>query len=144
VIAIDTNILVHAHRRDSPWHAAARASVRELAEGAGRWALPWPCLHEFLAIVTHPRIWAPPTPVAAALDQVEAWLESPTLVLLQEGEGYWPHLRKLVETGRIDGPRVHDARVAALCREHGVRELWTADRDFSRFKEVRTRNPLVG
>jgi toxin-antitoxin system PIN domain toxin len=144
VIAVDTNILVHAHRRDSSWHRSARACVKDVAEGAERWALPWPCLHEFLAIVTHPRIWSPPTPPSAALDQVEAWLESPTLVLLHEGDRYWSHLEALVEAGRIDGPRVHDARVAALCREHGVRELWTADRDFSRFKELRTRNPLVG
>jgi uncharacterized protein len=144
VIAVDTNILVHAHRADSPWHQGAQASVRELAEGPARWAVPWPCIHEFLAVVTHPRIWSPPTPVGAALAQVEAWVESPTLVLLHEGDGYWPHLKALVTAGRIDGPRIHDARVAALCREHGVRELWTADRDFSRFKDLRTRNPLVG
>jgi toxin-antitoxin system PIN domain toxin len=144
VIAVDTNVLVHAHRRDSQWHQAAQASVRELAEGAGRWALPWPCIHEFLAIVTHPRIWSPPTPVAAALAQVEAWLESPTIVLLHEGDDYWPRLKAIVSAGRVDGPRVHDARVAALGHEHGVRELWTADRDFSRFKDLRTRNPLLG
>jgi len=143
VIALDTNILVHAHRRDSAWHAPARRCVTGLAEGNGAWAVPWPCLHEFLAIATHPRIWSPPTPVAAALDQVDAWLESPTLVLLREGDGYWPHLRGLVAAGHVDGPRVHDARVAALCREHGVQELWTADRDFSRFPELATRNPLV-
>jgi uncharacterized protein len=144
VIAVDTNVLVHAHRADSPWHQGAQAAVRELAEGPARWAVPWPCLHEFLAVVTHPRIWSPPTPVGAALAQVEAWVESPTLVLLHEGDGYWPQLKALVTAGRIDGPRIHDARVAALCREHGVRELWTADRDFSRFKDLRTRNPLVG
>jgi toxin-antitoxin system PIN domain toxin len=143
VIAVDTNVLVHGHRRDSPWHAAARATIAGLAEGSAAWAIPWPCLHEFLAVVTHPRIWAPPTPAAAALDQVEAWRESPSLVLLHEGETYWGRLRELVTAGRIDGPRIHDARVAALCLEHGVRELWTADRDFSRFAALRTRNPLV-
>ena len=141
--AVDTNVLVAAHRRDANWHERAAAAVRKLAESPAPWAIPWPCLHEFLAIATHPRIWSPPTPVAAALDQVDAWLESPTLVLLREGDGYWPHLRGIVEAGRVDGPRVQDARVAALCREHGVQELWTADRDFSRFPELATRNPLV-
>src|SRR5205823_1711276 len=69
MIAVDTNILVYAHREDSQWHDAACALVAELAEGRAPWAIPWPCLHEFLAIVTHPRIYAPPTPLAAAMDQ---------------------------------------------------------------------------
>ena len=87
MIAVDTNILVYAHREDSPWHDAAYGSIAELAEGRGSWAIPWPCLHEFLAIVTHPKIYAPPTPLEAALEQVAAWLESPSLVLLAESEG---------------------------------------------------------
>jgi toxin-antitoxin system PIN domain toxin len=144
MIAVDTNILVYAHREDSLWHDAALAKVTELAEGRSPWALPWPCVHEFLAIVTHPRIYSPPTPVAGAIDQVEAWLESPTLVLLAETGGYWPELRSLLEQGRISGPQVHDARVAAICRDHGVRELWTADRDFGRFPTLNARNPFVG
>lgn len=144
MIAVDTNILVHSHRSDSEWHDPALARVRELAEGRARWALPWPCVHEFLAIVTHPRIWGPPTPLPAAIDQVDAWLESPTLVLLAESPGYWTELRVLLAAGRIQGPRVHDARIAALCLSHGVRELWTADRDFSRFGSFRTVNPLTG
>ena len=144
MIAVDTNLLVYAHREDSPWHQRAYPVLQDLAEGAGAWALPWPCLHEFLAIVTHPRIYDPPTPVSQALEQVEAWLESPTLVLLSEGEGNWPVLAELLAGGRVAGPQVHDARVAALCLHHGVRELWTADRDFGRFPDLSTRNPLVG
>lgn len=100
-------------------------------------------MHEFLAIVTHPRIYNPPTPTSAALDQVEAWLEAPTLVLLAESEHYWAELRALVNAGRVTGPRIHDARVAALCRQHGVRELWSADRDFSRFPDLAVVNPLT-
>lgn len=143
MIAVDTNLLVYAHREDSPWHAAALESIVGLAEGAASWAIPWPCLHEFLAIVTHPRIFAPPTPLPVALDQVEAWLESPSLVLLAETEGYRHELRDLLQKSRVVGPRVHDARVAALCRHHAVAELWSADRDFSRFAGLRVRNPLV-
>ena len=97
-----------------------------------------------LAIVTHPRIYAPPTPLEKAVDQVAAWLESPSLVLLSESEDYWNRLRSLLLSGRVSGPQVHDARVAALCQEHGVSELWTADRDFSRFPGINVRNPLVG
>jgi toxin-antitoxin system PIN domain toxin len=143
MIAVDTNILVYGHREDSPWHDTAYQRIAQLAEGRQPWAIPWPCLHEFLAIVTHPRIYAPPTPLALAIDQVEAWLESPGLVLLSESEGYWHELRPAMETGRVAGAQIHDARVASLCRIHGVRELWTADRDFNRFPGLTIRNPLV-
>lgn len=143
MIAVDTNILVYAHRADSSWHARAVREIGTLAEGRAPWAIPWPCLHEFLAIVTHPRIYKPPSPLATAIDQVEAWLDSPGLVVLGEGAGYWERLRPLLEAGRVEGPRTHDARVAAICLLHGVRELWTCDRDFSRFPDLAVRNPLV-
>ncbi len=144
MIAVDTNILVYAHREDSEWHGAAAERVRTLAEGRAAWAIPWPSLHEFLAIVTHARIFVPPTPLARAIDQVDAWLESPSLALLAESEGYWPTLRSLLARGRVAGALVHDARVAALCRQHRVRELWSVDRDFGRFADITVVNPLVG
>jgi toxin-antitoxin system PIN domain toxin len=143
LIAVDTNILVYAHRRDSEWHDAAATCVRELAEGPASWALPWPCLHEFMAITTHQRIYSPPTPATKALEQIGAWLESPSVVLLSETDGYWDVLAELIEKSKISGPRVHDGRIAALCIHHGVRELLSADRDFSRFGDLKTRNPLV-
>ena len=118
MIAVDTNLLVYAHREDSPWHDPALAKIKELAEAKSPWAIPWPCIHEFLAVVTHPRIYSPPTPLSAAIDQVEAWFESPSLVLLAETEAYWGELRAALEHGQVGGPQVHDGRVAALCRDH--------------------------
>lgn len=144
MIAVDTNLLVYAHRAESEWHERAAGCIRELAEGRASWAIPWPCIHEFLAIATHPRIWDPPTSIAAALDQVDAWIESPGLALLAEGAEHWSELRAQIEAGRIAGPRVHDARIAALCIAHGISELWTADRDFGRFSSLGTTNPLTG
>ncbi len=88
MIAVDTNILVYAHRRDSEWHARAAAVLRERAEGAAPWAIAWPCIHEFLAVVTHPRIFRTPTPLEAAVNQVEAWRESPSLTTLGEDDTY--------------------------------------------------------
>lgn len=143
MIAVDTNILVYAHRADADWHDRAAVCVRRLAEGRAAWAIPWPCVHEFLAIVTHPRIFEPPTPLPAALDQVDAWLESPTLMLLSEGDEHWSRLRTLIDAGRVVGAQVHDARVAALCLAYGVREIWTADRDFGRFPALVSVNPLT-
>lgn len=143
MIAVDTNILIYAHRAESPFHSAALAVVKELAEGSQAWAVPWPCLHEFLAITTHPRVFKPPTPAKLAFEQVAAWLASPALVLLAESDRHWDVLHDLLYRGAVAGPVVHDAKIAALCMQHDVRELWTADRDFSRFPPLRTRNPLV-
>ena len=143
MIALDTNLLVYAHRQDSPFHGAAKGVVAALAEGRASWAIPWPCLHEFFAIATHARIYSPPsTPDQASL-QIDAWLASPSLVLLAENEQHWSLLRGLIDKARVLGPMVHDARIAAMCLSHGVRELWSADRDFSRFSGLRIRNPLV-
>lgn len=144
MIAVDTNILVYAHREDAEWHTAAYEKVRQLAEGNVAWAIPWPCIHEFLAIVTHPRIYRPPSPLAAAIDQIDAWLESRTLVLLTESNEHWPQLRELLLGGKAVGAKVHDARIAALCLQHGVRQLWSADRDFGRFPDLPVVNPLIG
>ncbi len=144
MIAVDSNLLVYAHREDSPWHEAAYARMVELAEGRGPWAIPWPCLHEFLSTVTHPRIYDPPTPLESAIDQVEAWLESPTLVILSEAADHWLVLRETLRNSRVSGPQVHDARIVSICQQHGVSELWTADRDFGRFSGLTVRNPLVG
>ncbi len=143
MIAVDTNILVYAHREDSSWHAPASQALIALAEQRGPWAIPWPCIHEFLAITTHPRIYKPPTPLVAACDQIDAWLESPGLVLLADADDYWRWLRDCVVDGRISGPMVHDAHIAALCLAHGVRELWSHDRDFGRFPTLQVRNPLI-
>ena len=144
MIAVDTNILVYAHRADSEFHERSKGRLADLAEGRAAWAIPWPCIHEFLAVVTHPRIYAPPSPAGAALDQVDAWLESPTLVLLAEGDDHAAVLRATLEASRVVGPRIHDARIAALCLSHGVSELWSADRDFSRFATLKVSNPLAG
>lgn len=142
MIAVDTNILVYAHRKDSEFHRPAASRVRELAEERAPWAIPWPCLHEFFSIVTHPRIYAPPSTTGQAIDQIDAWLASPSLVTLGEGAGYWSSLRPMLVDGKVSGPLVHDSRIAALCVSHGVRELWTVDRDFSRFPGPVIRNPL--
>jgi len=143
LIAVDTNILVYAHRRDSEWHEPAAACLRDLAEGTASWALPWPCLHEFFSIVTHERIYSPPTMPLKALEQIGAWLESPSVVPLAETEGYWDVLSRVISKSKVNGPRVYDGRIAALCIHHGVRELLSADRDFSRFGDLKTRNPLL-
>lgn len=143
MIAVDTNILVHAHRSDSPMHDRAAAKLRELAEASIRWAIPWPCVHEFFAIVTHPRIYRPPTPLERAVEFIKRLSDSSGLTFLAEGPDHLNSLSELLRSGNIAGAKVHDARVAAICLEAGVRIFWTLDRDFSRFPKLRTENPLV-
>lgn len=141
MIAVDTNVLVYAHRRDSIFHAVAKDRVAALAAGRSAWAIPWPCIHEFLAVVT--RAFDPPSTPVEAIAQVEAWLESPNVVLLSETDEHWQTLKQLILSSKVTAGRIHDARIAALCIEHGVRELWSADRDFSRFRDISVVNPLV-
>ena len=142
MIAVDTNLLVYSHRADAPFHVVARDIVAGLAEDTSRWAIPWPCIHEFLGNVTNPRIYKLPTPLDKATEQVETWLGSPGLRLLGETNDYWETLRGLLDSSQVVGAKVHDARVAAICLSHGVLELLTADRDFSRFGGLKVRNPL--
>lgn len=131
--AFDTNVLVHAHRRDMPQHEAAAALLQAAAEGTAAWALPWPCVHEFWSVVTNPKIFraSASTPKQAAM-QLRAWLGSPSLLLLQETEDYAEILLRILDVGGVRGPLVHDARILALCEAHRVGVLVTADRDFSR------------
>ena len=142
MIVFDTNILVYAHRRDSVFHDRAEACVRGYAQGAAIWAIPWPCVHEFLAVVTNPRIFKIPTPAADAIAQVDLWQESPRLRLLAEEDGYWRILTDLLKSSRVQAAKIHDARVAALALYHGASELLSADRDFSRMGPLIVRNPL--
>jgi toxin-antitoxin system PIN domain toxin len=143
MIAVDTNLLVYSHREDSEFHARAKELVNQLRLQAIPWAIPWPCIHEFIAIATHPRIFRPSSTLAEALGFLDALFASPQLNLLAEGPGYFEKLRKVSVAARVKGPRIHDARICALCLHHGVSELWSAARDFSAFPQLKVSNPLV-
>ncbi len=143
MIAVDTNILVHAAHLDSPWHAVAKRRVTELAEDFRPWAVPWPCVHEFYSVITNPRLYKPPMSPQDAVIHLDIWRASPSLRLIGESFDYWDRLKTLLGTSHVVGPMIHDARIAAICLEHGVEVLWTADRDFYRFPSLRIQNPLI-
>ncbi|HVZ47269.1 MAG TPA: TA system VapC family ribonuclease toxin [Gemmatimonadaceae bacterium] len=143
MIAVDTNILVAAHRREPREHAAAAALMRRLAEGREPWAIPWPCACEFFSVVTNTRIWkATASHPDQAWAQLDAWFGSPSLALLAETEGFASVLAGLARRPRVRGPVIHDARIAALCIAHGVEKLLTRDRDFSQFPELPVEDPF--
>jgi toxin-antitoxin system PIN domain toxin len=143
MIAVDANLLVYAHKKGSPFHAAAVNAVDSLRHQDTAWAIPWPCIHEFIGITTHPGIYKPASTLAEAFGFVDSLFASQQLHLLAESPGYFEKLREISLAAKLAGPRIHDARIAALCLHHGVTELWTADRDFSIFPKLKTRNPLV-
>ena len=144
MIALDTNVLIYAYRSDAPWHDRARAAVESLARGDVRWGLPWPAMVEYLAAVTSPGRFVDPTPAEAALGQLEALAGTPSAAVLVESSDPLTPFADLVRASAASSRAVGDARIAALCLSQGVRELWTADRDFGRFPRLKTRNPLVG
>ena len=143
MIAVDTNILVYAHRTDSEWYGQASEIMRSLCEGSDAWAIPWPCVHEFFSVVTNRRIYGNPTPSEGAFVQLRIWLGSPSARLIGESKDHLSTLEQIVTTGKLSGGAVHDARIAAICISHGVRELWSVDRGFSRMAGLKVRNPLV-
>ncbi len=133
MIAVDTNVLVYAHRKDCGKHSLALSWLRALAEGEVPWGLPVFCLGEFVRVVTHRNIFQAPSSLDQALDAVQSLLESPSVRILFPGESYAHLFRSAVLEGGTTGNLVFDAQIAALCREYGIRRLLTEDRDFSRF-----------
>ena len=140
--AVDTNVLVYAEIRNSRFHERARAVLAECAEGAAAWAIPWPCVYEFLRVVTHPKVYHPPVPAEVALADLRSLLASPSLILLSETPGHGDVMDSVVRSAGVTGNLIHDAHIAALCVEHGVTELITGDRDFHRFRELTIVDPF--
>ena len=144
MIAVDTNILVYAHRREAKEHPLAANVLARLAKGPSGWAIPWPCIYEFFSVATNRRIWKEGASTGQqAWAQVEAWLASPSLVMLSETNDFPLVLSELLIRPRVAGPVVHDARIVALCLAHGVEALLTRDRDFSLFPELSTEDPFA-
>ena len=141
MIAIDTNILVYARRRESACHEPARKLLTRLAEGSEPWALPWPCVYEVLRVVTHPRVFNSPTPIEVALKFTEAIRSRPNCVPVAPGRRHWEIFARLCTVAGVKGNLVPDAYLAALAIESGS-EWITTDRDYSRFPHLKWRHPL--
>jgi toxin-antitoxin system PIN domain toxin len=136
VIALDTNILVYAHRAEMAQHAAARAALAALAEGDEPFGVPVTVATEFLRVVTHPRVFRPPTDMPTARAALDAVLDSPSARLLAPGPRHRALLAEAIEEGDATGNLVLDAAIVATCREHAVRTILTNDLDFRRFPSI--------
>ena len=143
MIAVDTNILVYSHRNDAPQFEMASSAIENLSRSRQEWAIPWPCVCEFIAIVSGSAFGSAATPLPIALETIKTWFAHPNCSALSETSDSFDILAELVIRANLKGPSIHDARIAAICLSHDVSELWTADRDFQKFPDLRTRNPLV-
>jgi toxin-antitoxin system PIN domain toxin len=139
---VDTNVLIYASDRTSEAHERSEALVRRLAAGPEILYFFWPVLLGYLRIVTHPGILSSPLSPAIAMRNVEALIDRPNVRVPGELEGFWPIFRSMAGD-RPRGNDVPDAHLAALMRQHGVRVIYTRDRDFRRFDEIEPRNPFA-
>ena len=137
MIAVDTNVLLYADREETPQHRAALRAIRRLAEGNEAWAVPIQCIGEFLRVVSHDRVFQPPTPIDEALALIESLLASPAARLLMPGNRYLQILRDVIARSGVRGNLVFDAQIAAVCLEHGASTLLTEDRDFTRIQGIK-------
>jgi uncharacterized protein len=142
LIAVDTNILVYAIRLEMKFHGPALRLLTELGEGSKPWAIPWQCVYEFLRVVTHPRIFHPPSSQEDAIRTIEESSRSPTVTFIGPGPAHLGNLRSIAESSGAKGNLFFDLHIAALCREHGVAEILTRDRDFARFAGIKARRPF--
>jgi len=138
----DINVLIYAHREDSPEHERYAAWLDRLVNSAAPYALSSVTLGGFLRLVTNPRIFQPATPMALALAFCHQLLSRANAAFLQPGARHWPIMVDLIEQSNCRGAMVSDAYLAALTIEHGC-ELITADGDFARFPNLRWRHPLA-
>lgn len=137
MIAVDTNILVYAHQPAMPRHEQALHRLQELAEGSAPFALAWPCVYEFLRVVTHRRVFDRPSTTEQAWAFLRRVLDSPAAVLLSETDRHAEVLERVLEDAQVSGNLMHDVHIAALLLEHGVRDFLTTDADFHRFRGLR-------
>jgi hypothetical protein len=143
MILLDANLLIYAHVKSFPQHAQARGWLDAQLSGGGPVGLPWPSLLAFLRIVTNPRVFERPEPVAQAWRQVRSWLEADVVWIPQPTERHRDVLETLLSAPDVQANLVPDAHLAALAIEHGLL-LCSTDGDFGRFAELRWQNPLVG
>jgi len=143
VKGVDTNILVYAFHADFEQHAKAKAALAQLASQGEPWGIPSPCIHEFLATVTRRQYLSRPATISEALDFIATLTGTYGCFVLDESARHFDTLARVLTASGVTGAKMHDARIAAICSDHGVQEFLTADRDFGYFPWLNTVNPLV-
>ena len=139
MIAVDTNVLIYAHRAEAELHGEAARALVALAEGSAPWGLPIFCVVEFLRVVTHRRVFNPPSTLAQAVGFLEGVVASPSCRIVLPSPGFLELLTATARQADARGNLMFDVQIAALCREHGISAILTNDRDFARFEGLEAR-----
>ena len=141
MIAIDTNLLVYAHRAGLPKHDRAKQAIEKACAGGQGWAIPAPCVAEFWAVVTHPSCAGGPS----RAEQARAFLGELTkagATVLDPRDGFVERLLRLAGALKVQGPRIFDLQIALVSLEGGATEIWTHDRQFVSLRGLRVKDPL--
>jgi uncharacterized protein len=142
---VDTNILVYAVNRDAEEHRAAAAKLEEWLGGSVPWGTTWGIVYEFLRVVTHPRVFRKPLSARRAMEFLDPILGSDLVEALSPTDRHEALVRQTIsELGKPSGHLFHDLSIAVTMREHGVREIMTADTDFRKFPFLEVTDPLRG
>jgi len=141
MVLLDVNVLIYAHREDSPHHRQHLAWLENLIQSEHPYGLSDIVLSGFLRIVTHPSVFNPPSSMDKALAFATELRDQPNCTLINPGPRHWDIFRRLCQTSSIKGNLVPDAFLAALAIESGS-EWITTDRDYHRFHGLRVRHPL--
>jgi uncharacterized protein len=143
-VSLDANVLLYALNADDPRHAASVRLLDELCNGHETVYLAWPVLMAFLRIATHPAIFPRPLAPAEAEERIGALLARPNVAAVAEREGFWEAYREVAdEAGPVVARLVPDAHLATILKQHGIRTLYTFDRDFRRFRFLQAREPAT-
>jgi len=138
---LDVNILVHAHRKDAPQHAEYSAFLTEALRTPAGVAVSDLVLSGCLRVITHPKVFREPTPLAEALEFLRDFRSRESVRIVGPGPRHWEIFMDLCRRGRAVGNFVPDAYHAALAIETGC-EWLTTDRGFGRFPGLKWRHPL--
>jgi toxin-antitoxin system PIN domain toxin len=142
VILVDANLLIYAYHPRAEQHEKSRLWLENVLSGPDLVRFAWLTLWAFLRISTNSRIFEHPLSAGEAAEAMSSWLAQPAAGILEPGERHLEILRALVRDGQASGPLVSDAALAAIAVEHGA-TLFTTDRDFARFPQLKWTNPLL-
>ena len=142
-VTVDTNVLIYASSAGSPRQPSAMGLLARLSAGPGLLTFFWPVLLGYVRIVTNPRIVSPPLSKVEAISSVDSLLARPNARAVGELDGFWRTFREMAGPVAARGNLVTDVHIAALMRQHGVREIWTHDRDFRKFDGSVVRDPFA-
>ncbi len=141
--SLDANLLLYASDEGNPQFEAAQQFVRDLHRSPDVLCLAWPVLMAYVRIATHPRVFRAPLAPQEAVANVDALLAMPRAIVVTEGDRFLEAYRRVTGEMRVRGNLVPDAHLATILQQHGVRRLYTCDRDFLKFPFLDVVNPLV-